>query len=172
MKCRKATWSAAMPHVFALQTWSKIRLNMHKRTSLRSNFMQSIAFHSPQGEFHCKTPNEIRLAFCMAEKKRFELLNRFWRLRDFQSRALDQTRRLLQEREVVQTSRDFSKIYWGEGVQIFLRLLHNNDIVLHNLLRFYPLKMGCSWRIMENKTISLNCTTQRELPLYNPTTRL
>lgn len=32
-------------------------------------------------------PNE-RLFY--SEKKRFELLNRFWRLRDFQSRALDQ----------------------------------------------------------------------------------
>ena len=34
-------------------------------------------------------------AFLLAEKERFELSNGLWPLRDFQSRALDQTRRLL-----------------------------------------------------------------------------
>ena len=59
--------------------------------------------------------------FYLAEKKRFELLNRFWRLRDFQSRALDQTRRLLH------------KVY----------------------IQF---QVGGSWKPMENKTISSNCS--------------
>ena len=72
-------------------------------------------------------------AIFVAEKKRFELLNRFWRLRDFQSRALDQTRRLLH------------KVY----------------------IQF---QVGGSWKPMENKTISSNCSWV-QYP-QNPTWRL
>ena len=65
-----------------------------KRATKSSATLLPTAFYAVESLSPKQKSTHLSAIF-VAEKKRFELLNRFWRLRDFQSRALDQTRRLL-----------------------------------------------------------------------------